>query len=180
MCPLFYNTPIFYFVMYFFAQNIYNANFLPIFLIFDHFDLIFGPLLFFLKFCHSWQFWLNFWASPTFFVNFFQLIITYHIFFILDYPHFIMVCVIFRVKMHIIPIFYQFLVILTNFGLKMGVCATKFKILQKNFLNLSRHIIWEWLNFSLLIFENTPLYSPPLVLCNFTRKITTHNFQKST
>ena len=43
-------------------------QFSPIFLIFDHFDLIFGPLLFFF--------------------NFFQLVITYHVPFILEYHYF--------------------------------------------------------------------------------------------
>ena len=59
----------------------------------------------FLNFSHFGQLWPNFWASPTFFPIFFQLIINYHVFFILDYPHFIIFCVFFWVKMHIIPIF---------------------------------------------------------------------------
>ena len=61
------------------------------------------------------QFRPNFWASLLFFHIFFQLIITYHVFFILDYPNFIIFYVFFWVKMHIIPIFYQILSIFLNF-----------------------------------------------------------------
>ena len=79
-------------------KNFYQI--FSIFLIFDNFDLIFGPPI-------------------LFFPIFFQLIITYHVFFILDEPHFIIFYVFFWVKMHIIPIFYQFFSFLTNFDLIM-------------------------------------------------------------
>ena len=64
----------------FLDQNAYITNFLSNFLIF-------------------WQLWSNFRPLILFFPIFFQLIITYHVFFILDYPHFIILCVFFCVKM---------------------------------------------------------------------------------
>ena len=47
-------------------------------------------------------------TSLIFFFNFCQLIITYHFFFILDYPYSLVFYLFFGIKMHIIPIFYQF------------------------------------------------------------------------
>ena len=66
--------------------------FFSIFLILDHFDLIFGP----------------------------HLIITYHVFFILDYPNFIIFMFFFFskcTKYQFFTNFSQFLLILTNCGL---------------------------------------------------------------
>ena len=84
---------------------------------------------------HFWQLWSNFWASPTFFSHFLQLIRTYHVFFILDYPHFIIFCVFFWVKMHIIPIFYQIFsifLIFDNFDLIFGPPLLFFQFFSTN------------------------------------------------
>ena len=69
--------------------------FYQFFLIFDHFDLIFGPPL-------------------LFFSYFFQSILTNLVIIILEYPHFVIFYVFFWIKMHILPIFYQFFSFLTN------------------------------------------------------------------
>ena len=107
-CLLYSRLPSFYnFLCIFLGQNAYNTNFLPNFLNFSHF----------------WQLWPNIWASPTFFPIFFQLIILYHVFCILDYTHFINFCVFYCVKMHIIQIFYQIFsifLIFDNFYLIFG------------------------------------------------------------
>ena len=78
---------------------------MQIILIFYKFMPNFGPIL----------------GLPTFFLDFVQFIITYHVFFILEYPNFVLFYVFFCFKMHIIPIFYQFLTILTNFGPILGL-----------------------------------------------------------
>ena len=88
----------------FLCQNTQNTNFFPSFYQFFSFLTTL-----------TW-----FSGLPYFFFNFFQLIITYHVFFILEYPYFIFFYVFFSFKMHIIPIFYQFLPILINFGLILG------------------------------------------------------------
>merc|ERR1712002_243965 len=78
------------------------------FLIFDNFNLIFGP--------------------PLLFSLFFQKIITYHVFFILEEPHFIIFYVFFWVKMHIIPIFLPNFLIFDNFDLIFGPLLLFFPI----------------------------------------------------
>ena len=96
-CFLYSRLPSFYiFCVFLWITMHIIPIFLSNFLIFDNFDLIFGPPL------HFFQF-------------FFQLIITYHVFFILDYPHFIFFYVFFWIKMHKIPIFYQFFSFFSHF-----------------------------------------------------------------
>ena len=69
---------------------------------------------FFSIFANFDQFRPNFEASLLF-SKFFQLIITYHVLSILDYPHFIIFNIFVCIKMHTIPIFYQLFSIFANF-----------------------------------------------------------------
>ena len=86
-------------LLYFRLSSIYN--FYAIYCLNMHIILIFYQF---------WQISALFWDIPIFLINFFQLIITYHVFFIVDYHHVIIFYVFFLVKMHIIPIFF------TNFS----------------------------------------------------------------
>ena len=59
-------------------------------------------------------------AHSYFFLNFFQLVITYHVPFILEYLHFLIFYLFFWVKLHIIPIFLPNFLIFDNFDLIFG------------------------------------------------------------
>ena len=108
-CVLYSRIPSFHiFLGIFLCQNAHKTNF-------------------FTNFCHFWQisaqFWPNFGVS-LFFSNLFQLIITYHFIFILDYPHFIILYVFFLFRnthnTNFLPIFANFDKFWPNFGLILG------------------------------------------------------------
>ena len=109
---------------------------------------------FFSIFANFDKFLPNIEASLLFVPNFIQLIITYHVFFSPEYPHFIFVYVSFCFKMQIILIFYKFM---PNFGPILGL-PTFFLDFVQFIITYHVFFILEYSNFVLFyvffLFQN--------------------------